>query len=174
MHARTHARTQTHKLYRLIGVKDNVASLKIFWEEKCLGFAFEGRESSRVPGVDLHVRMRCWFFSQDVVLIYMQGCGVDLSVRMWCWWEHCVTWTFPSLSLRMCHSSWDSFLISSLVWTAPVCATPISMMLWRRCCKMVVMCCYHNKYVVHLLLFLYLFLSLPLEVLYPDQKYKVF
>ena len=50
MHTHTHTHTQdahthTHTLYRLIGAKDNVA-----WEpkysEKCLEFAFEGRESS--------------------------------------------------------------------------------------------------------------------------------
>ena len=41
----THTHTHTHTLYRLIGVKDNVAYLKY------LELAFEGRETSRVPDV---------------------------------------------------------------------------------------------------------------------------
>ena len=43
--------THTHTLYKLIGMKRWCCLTEIFWEEKYLEFAFEGRESSTVPDV---------------------------------------------------------------------------------------------------------------------------
>lgn len=52
--------------------------------------------------------------------------------RMWFWWELWETWTFPSLYLRMCLSSWGWSLTCSLGWTALAFATPASMTQWSR------------------------------------------
>ena len=48
-HAHMHARTHTHTLYKLIWGERKWCISEEFGEEKCLQFAFEGRESSRVP-----------------------------------------------------------------------------------------------------------------------------